>query len=514
MLSPCSMFVATLRARRQNASSGCILGWGAASASAPGFALDCPSMDISDLAFAGIAKQAELIAAGELSSRDLVEVYLERITRLDPQLNSFRVVFRERVRMEADQADARRGAGAERPLLGVPIAVKDDIDVAGEVTALGTNAFGDPAPADAEVVRRLREAGAVIIGKTNVPELCIWPFTETETWGTTRNPWDTQRAPGGSSGGSAAAVAAGLVGAALGSDGAGSIRIPAAWCGLFGLKPQRGRVSMAPRAEAWHGMSVNGILTRSVRDTALFHDVASGATSIDRDRPALPDRPFLESARTAPGRLRIAYSTRVPAGVIPRLDADAERALSETVELLRSLGHEVHEHDPDYGLAAIPAVLVRYLRGIHDEAHALPHPERLSRRTRSMARIGGLIPVAVLDRARLAEPALAGRLNQVLVDHDVLLTPATATPPPSIGRLEGRGALWSLNAVAAWVPYNAIWNVTGQPAAAVPAGFGADGLPRSVQIVGRAGAEGTLLSLAAQIEAERPWAQSRPPQFS
>ncbi len=471
-------------------------------------------MDVVDLAYAGIARQAELIGVGELSSRDLVEVYLERIARLDPLLNAFRVVFRERVRLEADQADARRAAGEERPLLGVPIAVKDNIDVAGEVTALGTNAYGDPAVADAEVVRRLREAGAVIIGKTNVPELCIWPFTETETWGATRNPWDLQHAPGGSSGGSGAAVAAGLVGAALGSDGAGSIRIPSAWCGLFGLKPQRGRISMAPQAEGWHGLSVNGILTRSVIDTALFHDVASGSTPIDRDRPALPDMPFLQSARTPPGGLRIAYSTRPPAGVIPRRDADGLAAFTETVELLRSLGHEVHEHDPDYGLDAIPAVLVRYLRGIHDEAHTLPHFERLSRRTRGMARLGGLIPTAVLERARLAEPALAGRLNRVLVDHDVLLTPATATPPPRIGRLEGRGALWSLNAVAAMVPYNSIWNVTGQPAAAVPAGFGADGLPRSVQIVARPGAEGTLLSLAAQIEAERPWAQSRPPLFS
>ena len=170
----------------------------------------------------------------------------------------------------------------------MPIAVKDDIDVAGEVTALGSNAYGEPAAADAEVVRRLRAAGAVIIGKTNVPELCVWPFTETATFGATRNPWDLQRAPGGSSGGSAAAVAAGLVGAALGSDGAGSIRIPSAWCGLFGLKPQRGRVSLAPRPRAWNGLSVDGVLTRRVADTALFHDVASGAIDLDEDNAPPP----------------------------------------------------------------------------------------------------------------------------------------------------------------------------------------------------------------------------------
>jgi amidase len=471
-------------------------------------------MDATELAFAGIARQAALIAAGEISSRELVELYLERIGRLDPTLNAFRVVLGHRVLLEADQADARRGAGGERPLLGVPIAIKDDIDVAGEVTALGTNAHGGPVRADAEVVRRLREAGAVIIGKTNVPELCTWPFTETATFGATRNPWDLQRAPGGSSGGSAAAVAAGLVGAALGSDGAGSIRIPAAWCGLFGLKPQRGRVSMAPRSRAWYGLSVNGVLCRTVADTALFHDVASGAIDVDEDRAPAPAVPFSQSAATAPGKLRIAFSTRVPAGVITKLDGDTERALGDTVELLRSLGHEVSERDPDYGLGTLAALIPRYVRGVSDDARALPHPERLERRTRGMARLGALIPPALLERGLAGEAELARRLNGVFEDHDVLITPATATPPPPIGRLEGRGALWTLNAVAGWVPYNGIWNVTGQPAAAVPAGLGSDGLPRAVQLVGRPNDEATLLSLAAQIETERPWAQRRPSALS
>jgi len=470
-------------------------------------------MDPAELAYAGIARQAELIAAGEVSSRELVELYLRRIAAYEPQLNAFRVVLAERALLEADQADSRRSAGGERPLLGVPIAVKDDIALAGEPTCYGTNAHGGPAAADAEVVRRLREAGAVVIGKTNVPELTLWPFTETATFGVTRNPWDLQRAPGGSSGGSGAAVAAGLVGGALGSDGAGSIRIPAAWCGLFGLKPQRGRVSMSPRARAWHGLSVNGVLARRVADTALFHDVASGAVEIDADRVPAPTVPFARSAATAPGRLRIAYSRATPFGVIAKLDTDSAAALEETIELLRSLGHELEEFDPDYPPDALWAVSVRYLRGVHDDAAALPHPERLERRTRAMARLGGLIPPRQLERALAGEAALASRLNVLFDDHDVLLTPAVSAPPPPIGKLEGRGALWTLNTVAGWVPYNGIWNVTGQPAAAVPAGLSPQGLPRSVQLVGRRANEATLLSLAGQLEAERPWAELHPPLF-
>src|SRR4051795_2676586 len=236
-------------------------------------------MDATELAYAGAAQQARLIAAGEVSAREVVGAVLRRIERLDPHLNAFRVVLPERALAEADQADGRRRAGEERPLLGVPVAIKDDTDVAGVPTARGTAASDlTPRPADAEAVRRLRAAGAVIVGKTNVPELMMWPWSEGVSFGAVRNPWALDRTPGGSSGGSGAAVAAALCGVALGTDGAGSIRIPAAFCGVFGVKPQRGRVPLEPGpSDDWHGLNVAGPLARTVADAALFLDAVADA---------------------------------------------------------------------------------------------------------------------------------------------------------------------------------------------------------------------------------------------
>ena len=220
-------------------------------------------MDSIELAFAGVARQADLVRAREVSPRELVDLYLERIERINPRLNAFRVVFDERAQAEAQQAEGRAGAGDQRPLLGVPVAVKDNLDVAGEITTQGSAAAGAPAEHDTEQVRLLREAGAILIGKTNMPELAVWPWTESQAWGVTRNPWNPELSPGGSSGGSAAAVAAGLSAAASATDGGGSIRLPAAACGLVGLKTSRGRVAMDP-PDHWYGLSVAGCVSRGV----------------------------------------------------------------------------------------------------------------------------------------------------------------------------------------------------------------------------------------------------------
>ena len=468
-------------------------------------------MDKVDLAFAGLAKQAELIRAGDVSSRELVELYLERIDRLDPQLNAYRVVMAERALADADQADARKRGDDDRPLLGVPVAVKDNVDVAGEVTTHGTNAYGEPAREDAEIVKRLRAAGAVIVGKTHLPELAILPWTESATFGATRNPWELNSTTGGSSGGSAAAVAAGLAAAALASDGGGSIRIPAACCGLFGLKPQRGRVSLMPYSEHWYGLSVFGAITRSVMDTALWLDVVSGRADGDAEAARPPTTSFAEAAQTAPGTLRIAVSTNPgPSAALVKVKPEVEQAIEQTAELLRSLGHQVERRDPQFGVIQ-PLFLPRWLRGIADDAARLPHPDRLERRVRKLVAAGKLFSRDTVARARAAEPQFTARVGELFRDFDVLLTPTIPTPPWQLLRYEGRGVIGATMAASDTVPFAAPWNLTGQPAASVPAGFTDRGLPLAVQLVGRPHDETTLLSLSAQIEAERPWADRRPP---
>jgi amidase len=454
-------------------------------------------MDPIDLAFTGAVRQAELVRRREVSARELAELYLQRIDRYDGDLNAYRVTFDERALAEADQADARAKGGDTRPLLGVPIAIKDDMDVAGERTNYGGDANDGPASADGEVVRRLRTAGAVILGKTNVPELMITPWTESPTFGVTRNPWDRTRTPGGSSGGAASALAAGLAGAALASDGAGSIRIPAGCCGLFGMKAQNGRVPTAPQVEPWHGMSTWGPVSRRVADSALFYD------AIKDGGPR-----FTDALERPPGRLRIAVSVRTPplTGVQP--DDEQRGAVQAVVAALRDLGHEVVERELEYRPALMAAVLARYLRGISDAGRAMPHPERLSRRSRGYLRIGGAIPAAAVARAKAAAPADAEALWPD--GFDLVLTPMFTRRPAKVAAYEGLPAIVSLSASIRFVPYCGAYNHTGQPAAAVPAGLTPDGFPLSVQLVAPREGEPTLLAVAAQLEEALGWPDRRP----
>ena len=458
-------------------------------------------MDAADLLFAGITRQADMVRRGEVTARDLVEASLDRIARLDPQVNAFRVVLAEQARTEAAQADARQGAGEDRPLLGVPVAVKDDCAVAGQLRTFGTNAASTPCREDAEIVRRLRRAGAIVVGITNVPELTITPFTESPTNGATRNPWNLQRTPGGSSGGSAAAVAAGMVGAAVASDGGGSIRIPAGCCGLVGLKPQRGRVPTAPLVEPWNGLSTWGAITRSVEDTALFLDVVS-----EPDAPSLTD-----AARRAPGPLRIGMTATVPKPLQAKTDDEQRGAAARLADALRGLGHTVVEREVDYGPGGALAFLARYFRGIHDSSRLLDHPERLERRTRGYVRIGRSTPPAPVARARVGEAADRERMNRVFGDVDLLLTPMFTRRPVAIGEWEGAGALRTHDGVSRWVPFAAAWNHTGQPAISVPAGFTEDRFPLAAQLVAPPDGDALLVSVAAQLQEAIGWTAERPP---
>ena len=450
-------------------------------------------MERDELAFAGVAREAELVRAGEVSSRELVELYLGRIERLDTQLNAFRKVMGERALVDAQQADARRGAGEERPLLGVPIAVKDVEDVTGEVTRWGTDAFSTPAAQDSELVRRLRAAGAVILGKTNLPELAIMGDTEGLAFGITRNPWNTDRSVSGSSGGSAAAVAAGLCAAATASDGTGSIRHPAANCGLVGLKPTRDRIPLTPSGH-WYGLSVVGFETRSVRDTALLMSIGAADDSL-RDAHERPAE-----------RLRVAVSTKPLVPV--RVHEDVTRSVEQTAARLRGFGHHVEQEDPPYPL--LTPTLTRYLAGIaQDVEERVEHPERLQRRTRGFAQIGGAIRGPVREWALRDDGA--ARYRPFFERYDVLLTATNAVRPVKAGRWEGLGALRTLIGMVRAHPFCGEWNLTGQPAVSVPGGTSQNGMPIGVMLVGRHGEEATLLGVAAQLEAELRWTDRRPP---
>jgi len=462
----------------------------------PSAATPAPPSDATALAAA--------LRAGDATATATLERHLDVIARRDPALHAFSVVLTDEARAEAAFRDAGTARGVSAgPLHGVPVAVKEEIDVAGCVTTFGGRANRTPAPADGEVVRRLRDAGAVIVGKTHMPEFGQWPFTESVAHGQTRNPWDPTRSPGGSSGGTAVAVAAGMVPVAIGGDGGGSIRIPSACCGLVGLKPQRGRVSSAPYEHLWWALGTAGPLARSVRDAALVYDVLRGNLPSDLFTCPDPAESFVAAAAREPGRLRIGWSVRpVSRGVRP--DRANVAAVEATARLLAELGHDVREVDPGYP-DPTAAFVPQFFGGIRAEAAAVEHPEALERRTRQTLALGRWASDAIVRSAIRRGEAVSERANRVFDDVDVLLTPTLACRPPRLGRLDGVGTVRAALRSMPMIAYTALWNVTGNPAMSLPAGLGPDGLPDAVQLVGRLGDEPTLLSLGAQFEAARPF---------
>ena len=455
-------------------------------------------MDLTDMCFAGIVEQARLLAVKEVSARELVTAYLARIEVANPLLRAYRDVFAEQALVDAERADDRRAHGEELPLLGIPLAIKEDQDIAGWPTTNGTDSVTRVASEDNAPVAALRAAGAIFLGRTRAPELCLFPFTETGHAGATRNPWSLAHSPGGSSGGSAAAVAAGLAAGALGSDGGGSIRLPASVTSLYGLKPQRDRVSLGPGKQVWHGFGVVGPITRTVADAAMLTDVLAGSTNF--------------AAITEPARLRIAVSLRSwPVG--SPLHPEVRDAVRATARLLTELGHrvvltELKVPDP-LGLAFTP----RYLDSAATGAAELDEPGKLDRLTRQVAGLGRWMrPSWLAASARMGERITAATA-EFFRDVDLLVTPVTPRPPLRIGEWP-RSLPGMLLPVQRYVSYTALWNVTGQPAASVPAGFTRDGLPLAVQLVGRANDEATVLAVSRQLETARPWARRRPPELA
>jgi amidase len=471
-------------------------------------------MNDNDLMLKPVHEVAALVRGGEVAAREAATAALERIEELDDRVNAFVEVDGER----ALAAAAAIEPGDERPFAGVPIAIKSNVPVAGLCMNFGSKFLQGHRPGhSAYLVRRLREAGFVVIGVTNMPEFGILPTTEPRHNGATRNPWDLDRTPGGSSGGSAAAVAAGMVPVAHGNDGGGSLRIPAACCGLVGLKPSRGRVSRGPDLGDSF-LSCDGVLTRTVTETAQLLDVIAGYEVGDATWAPRPVEPYAAAVRRDPGRLRVAMTAENPIGA--EVDAECLQGMRVAGELLSSLGHEVVEASPalpDEGslelflrvfgpLVSLGITYGGLLAGREPEDDEIePMSRVIAARAGELSSVGYLAAVAQLQ-------AVARGIVAFFAEYDLLLTPALAERPLPIGECTGYGDdPWAdLLRSGHFTPYTALFNVTGQPAISLPLGFGPDGLPTAAQLVAKPLGEDTLLQVAAQVEAAVGRAQQAP----
>ena len=475
-------------------------------------------MSDSDLMFRGATELAAMVRSGEVSSRELVEISLERIEELNPALNAFVDVDAERALAAADAVRP----GDARPFAGVPTAIKNNRPVQGLRLTYGCSLMAENmCEYDHNVTRRLKDAGFVIVGTTTLPEYGILPVSEARIFGPTRNPWDLERTPGGSSGGAAAAVASGMLPVAHGNDSGGSVRIPAACCGLVGLKPSRGRISAAPELGD-SSLGIDGMLTRTVADTAAILDVLAGYEPGDATWAPPPAQPFADSAAAAPGPLRIAATTLPPVAEAT-VDPICARAVADAAELLRSLGHEVEEVDPPWqadGLRELfgvvfsnhialsigysGAVAGRGVGGISSDDME-PMSWAIFSMVRKLSAIEGMGAAVRLQQ-------FARRLVSFLAPYDALLTPALAERPLALGTLNTAAPepMSTFSRSGLFTPFTPVFNASGQPGISLPLYQGEDGLPLGVQLVGRPAGEGALLALATQLEQALPWGARRP----
>ena len=472
-------------------------------------------MTSEKLAILDATAQTELVRRKEASPLELVDAAIERIERLNPAVNAVVIKTYDRAR------EAARGPLPDGPFRGVPFLLKDlVVEEAGVPLHEASAYLSDYVPAeDAELVKRLKRAGLVILGRTNSPELGLGPTTESRLWGPTRNPWDVTRSPGGSSGGAAAAVATRMVPMAHGNDAGGSIRVPAACCGVFGLKPTRARNPLGPHyGDVMSGLVAEHALTRSVRDSARLLDATAGPDLGDPYWAPSPPRPFADEVATPPGRLRIAWATRPLVGQAVHRDCVA--AVEDAARLCASLGHEVVEAAPRvdgerFWTAFTTLLAVGFTWAIDDWARRTgrkPAPELFEPFTWSFTGRGREFTgpdylLALQDLQR------AGReIACFLVDHDVWLTPAIGEPPVPLGTLAytGQDPFELRRRMTAFAPFTWIANATGQPAMSVPTFWNAAGLPIGTHWIGRFGDEATLFRLAGQLETARPWSR-RPP---
>lgn len=465
-------------------------------------------MNKVDLAFTPALEQAQLIRRREVSPLELVEVYLERISRLNPQLGSYFTVMAEQAIADAQaKTEMLPNASELPPFFGVPISIKDLNPVAGVACTYGNPALlNNISDYDDGIVTRIKQAGFILLGKTATSELGSTPYTEPTGFPAARNPWNLEYTPGGSSGGAAAAVAAGLCAIAQGSDGGGSIRGPAACCGLVGIKPSRGRVTHAPVGDRLSGIAINGPLARTVADAAALLDIMSGYVTGDPYWLSDPEPSFLAATQQKPGNLRIGYTTSIsPLG---EADANCQQGVLETIQLLQELGHTLEPKSLDLTGLVEPFQVV-WQTSI--ASSGIP-PEILQPLNRwLLARTGsaGEYLQAVYQMQMVARQIVA------LFDTvDVLVLPVYLHSPIRVGEWANLSPEETFQKIIRWVAPCPAANATGQPAIALPVGFDEFGLPISVQLVGRPAAEATLISLAAQLEAAKPWIQHRPASIS